>query len=402
MVLDELLQHRNDHIVTHLASWTQDGRYYMLFSYAQCNLRHYMKSMTLGKPNKENVLWLLRQFLGLSTALKQIHDLTKTETAPVISESLLPPAQGLRKSGWHHDLKPENILYFKVLSTYRGEFQIADFGSSKVHTYRSGSINTRSATGTQTYEPPDQAKYGVTSRPYDVWSMGCIFLELLVWATFGCASVKTFRSNRDQKRFPDSRTDTSEDDSFWYMDGTGTIALRQSVSDWIQNLRDELRRRRLDHFEQVLELIVRMLDIEKRTRIPALDLWDTLVRIHEQATIDMKKLKRDALPGEADLKPKSSTLLPRLSTHAPDRHTPEPVSPAITSRSDVSQRPELFLGGDLTTSPGVTSSTRGQRSNSAMSNFTISSRPRGLSDSSTYVQGGSSPAHTPETAHEEG
>lgn len=404
--LDELRKFPNDNIVTHLATWTQDGRYYMLFAYAECNLRQYMRSMTLGKLNKGNVLWLLKQFLGLANALREIHNLSGGDAGAGTSANLLAPTQDPRKSGWHHDLKPENILYFKVLSAMGEGFQIADFGSGKVHTYRSGSVNTKSANGTQTYEPPEHTKEGATSRPYDVWSMGCIFLELLLWAVFGYAAVMNFSNNRDGRRFPDSPTDDGEDDAFWQMDEACNITLRESVQSCINHLRSELQRRRLVYFEKVLDLIIRMLDTERRTRILALDLWNTLESIDKQATIDMRRLKREALPAELEVDvEESSSSLPRLSINAPDSRTPEPASPAPSNRSDVhSYRPAaLYTGGDLlTASPVATSSTRAQRRDSLTSNNTLSSRSRGLSDSSIQVQGASSPARTPDSAREEG
>lgn len=399
-ILDELRKYPNDHIVTHLATWTQDGRYCMLFSYAQCNLRQYMMYTTFGNATKKNTLWLLSQFFGLADALRDIHNLSSAESKIGSSMNLAAPSTDIRKSGWHHDLKPENILYFRGSSPSGGVFHVADFGSGKVHTYRSGSVNTKSPNGTLTYEPPEAAKEGATSRPYDVWSMGCVFLELLIWAVFDYRSVKTFASDREERRFPGSQTDIVVDDAFWQMDEDGNIARRQSVSNWITKLQEELRRQNIEPFEKVLDLIDRMLDTERRTRISALDLWDTLDRIHRQAGVDMKELKQDSLTAEAD-KDSERSSLPRLSTNAPDRRTPEPISPATSNRSNPhALRRALYTGGDFLTASPVASSSR--RRNSSTSEFTLSPRPRGLSDSSTRVQNGSSPARTPEASNQDG
>lgn len=393
-ILDELRNYPHEHIVTHLATWTQDGRYYMLFSFAECNLRQYMRRVAFGNPTKKSILWLLSQFRGLANALKEIHNLSSAEKADGSSPNLLAPVKDLRKSGWHHDLKPENILFFKIPSSSGGAFYVADFGSGKVHTYRSGSINTKSPNGTMTYEPPEFAKEGVTSRPYDVWSMGCVFLELLVWAVFGYSSVRTFTNDREQRRFPGSQTDVLVDDAFWQMDENRDLTLRESVANWISKLHDEIQQQRLEPFEKVLKLVIRMLDTERRDRISALDLWDTLDRTHKQATVDMKNLKQDSLPAEVEMDPESSQPLLRLSTNAPDRRTPEPGSPALTNRSDTyPQQATLYGGGLLTASPIATSSTI--RRNSATSN--LSSRSRGLSDASMRGQDGNSPSRTPDS-----
>ncbi|KAL8688219.1 MAG: hypothetical protein Q9218_005818 [Villophora microphyllina] len=410
-ILDELRKHSNDHIATHLATWTQDGKYYMLFPYAQCNLGQYMRRVTFGNPTKKNTLWFLRQLLGLASALRQIHNLSGPEGTAGSSTNLLAPAvKDLRKSGWHHDLKPENILYFRIQNYMLGEFHIADFGSGKVHTYRSGSVNTKSPNGTQTYEPPEFAKEGATSRPYDMWSMGCVFLELLVWAIFDYEAVKTFATNRGGRRFPDSQTEFTDDDAFWQMDEEGNISLRQAVVYWLKELRSTLQPHRLKYFEKVLDLIERMLDTDRRTRILALDLWDTLERIFKQANVDMKRVEDDALLADVDIQSKDApTYLPRLSTVAPDRRTPEPLaSPTVTITADAhppsKQRAQYIDGGLLAASPvATTSSPRVHRRNSSASNFTLSSRSRGQSDSSTRVQNGSSPGgHTPEPYPEDG
>ncbi|KAL8626419.1 hypothetical protein Q9189_007890 [Teloschistes chrysophthalmus] len=399
-VLDELRKHSNesnDHIATHLATWTQDGRYYMLFPYAQCNLGQYMRRISFGNPTKRNTLWFLRQLLGLATALRQIHNLSGAESPAASSINLLAPAvKDLRKSGWHHDLRPENILYFRTKSYDDGEFYIADFGSGKVHTYRSGSNNTKSPNGTQTYEPPEFAKEGKTSRPYDMWSMGCVFLELLVWVIFDYRFVKAFANDRGGRRFPDSQTEFTDDDAFWQMDQSGNISLRNAVTDQITNLRDTIQHRGLIYFEKILDLVQRMLVDDRVKRLQALDLWDTLDRICKQAKLDMAKLKDDELL--ADVARESTyvpTYLPRLSTDAPDRRTPElMVSPTVTITAEAHDNfvhpAQHAAGGFLAASPvPPTSSPGGHRRNSSANSLVVSSRPRGLSDSSMHVQNGS-------------
>lgn len=407
-MLDELSRGANNRIVTHLATWTQDEEYYILFPYAQCNLRQYMRRARFGRPTKRNTLWLLNQFLGLGNALREIYNLPNADsTTTESSTSLSAPATQLQTSGWHHDLKPENILYFRELSPFRGDFHIADFGTGKINTYRSGSVNTPSPNGTPTYEPPEIAMEGVTSRPYDVLSMGCVFLELLVWAIFEWSSVKIFESDRDQTRFPGSNFNIhSTDDAFWQMTEDGTVSLRQSVKNWITKLQDELGLQKLEPFEQALELVALMLETDRKTRILALEFWNKLDSINKKATEDMKTLKSDSLAAEVNKQSSRSPLpsLPPLLTYARVQRTPEPISPAFTDKSDAHPpRAASYAGeGLLTASPQATSSTRAHRRNSSISNHTLSSRSRGLSDSSLRGQDGSSPGRTPESFNEGG
>lgn len=370
----------------------------MLFHYAECNMRQYMKHYNFGEPTKRNLRWLLEQFRALSIALRHIHNLSESKTSSETTTNLLAPTQqDVRKSGWHHDLKPENILFFKSLGSGYGVFQVADFGSGKVHTYRSGSVNTRSPNGTLTYEPPEAANEGATSRPYDIWSMGCVFLELLIWATCGYSCVKSFRSNREERKFPGSQTNILKDDAFWQIDVDGNVQRRSSVDEWFERLHDEMERKKLQILREVLDLVDRMLDKDRQTRITALDLWDTIDRICSQTKKDLADVKDDSMP-EHTSRETDSSLLPRLSTRAPDRRTPEPMSPAAIHRpegnSPRSPHPWVEERKYLTTSPRALSSNHTHRRNSSTSDATAltddRTRERSASNSSsTYGQVGS-------------
>ena len=379
-VLDELRKYPLRHIVTHLATWTQGGRYYMLFPYAQCNLRQYMKWVQFGDPTKEKLLWLIRQFRGLAEALKDIHDLSGTgalQSAP----NLGAPLGGERKAGYHHDLKPENILYYMAANN----FLISDFGSGKVHTYRSGSYNTTSANGTLTYEPPEAAKEGrKTSRPYDMWSLGCVFLELLIWAVLGFQSVEEFRSKRVDRRYPESGTDFVQDDAFWQMLPNGAIRVRESVENRIQALRESILRQSNQPFKEVLELIIKMLDTDKETRIPALDLYDTLDRIYRQKKIDLENVKDDSLPDRQTAQERSDYLI-RLSLNPPDRRSVDRTreGAAVTARN-----PGNVMGDFLTafpTSPHFPQASH--RRNSSTSEVMGRSRNASIASTNTSTHG---------------
>ena len=260
---------------------------------------------------KRNVSWLLAQFVALSSAIRRIHHISNPDP------SLLAPQQGPRESGYHHDLKPENILYFKGIPYKEGAFKIADFGSGKVHTYRSGSgsHNTPSPNGTLTYEPPEAEKEGKTSRPYDIWSLGCVFIEMLIWAVYDYDSVKSFGDSRDGPRVPNGAL---TDDAFWHIDLDGNPQRRRSVDEWFTNLDQELKRRNLQPLQDVLALVNRMLDTNRQERIKTLDLWDTLTRIYDQMKVDFETYEDDSvLDQSTPTKTHRQSL--SLSTKEPDR-----------------------------------------------------------------------------------
>jgi serine/threonine protein kinase len=98
----------------------------------------------------------------------------------------------------HGDLKPENILRFQSKpESIFGTLKIGDWGLAKYHntaTVLRGE-NTTTKYGTPLYEPPEVevGKLKILGRQYDIWSMGCIILELIIWLLYGYNDVKRFR-----------------------------------------------------------------------------------------------------------------------------------------------------------------------------------------------------------------
>ncbi|VVA93598.1 unnamed protein product [Arabis nemorensis] len=77
----------------------------------------------------------------------------------------------------HCDLKPDNLLVFPCKQSY--ELKISDFGSSEVV----GDIPFRwkissPYVGTPIYMSPESVKNGVAEKALDLWSLGCIVLEM--------------------------------------------------------------------------------------------------------------------------------------------------------------------------------------------------------------------------------
>ncbi|CAH0021248.1 unnamed protein product [Clonostachys rhizophaga] len=123
--------------------------------------------------------------------------------------------QGQPNSGLHGDLKPSNILLFQgrnpAESKHSFMLTIADFGSSRI-----GSIN-ESPDGstplrlrsTRTYGAPEV--YSIsdgrleTNQSVDIWSLGCILMEVAVWITGGFKALESFKVARveETSKIPD-------------------------------------------------------------------------------------------------------------------------------------------------------------------------------------------------------
>ncbi|KAI1737597.1 kinase-like domain-containing protein [Xylaria scruposa] len=160
-LLNDLRRLGHENIIQLHASFDYLGQLCMIFPLATCDLHQYMGQVP-PKNNPKYVSWLVRQLRGLADALSKIHGI-----------------------GYHGNLKPENILFFRdsAESEMYGTLQISNFHLARLH---SDTIDTKSSSpGTQRHEPPDfwlSELFGwdVTSS-CDLWSFGCIILELLVW-----------------------------------------------------------------------------------------------------------------------------------------------------------------------------------------------------------------------------
>ena len=136
----------------------------------------------------------------------------------------------------HHDLKPKNILVFGQ------ELKIADFGRSHLRPLAQGSETQTTHLGTYEYQPPEYMKDDGTpaelnhGRAFDIWSMGCIIVELATLIVHGWESKKLieFRNQRrdnPQKTRPKLADQHKPDDSFhnnWDV-----------VKNWIHQLESE-------------------------------------------------------------------------------------------------------------------------------------------------------------------
>jgi serine/threonine protein kinase len=189
--------------------------------------------------NKQRVKEFLEQLCGLAGALCQLHG-TNTQTATALAEAdirktaspknisrsfnskLPPPSSQTSGPGsnvssgrddtsttilsgedrdsdvkhWRHgDLKPENILVFKD-STWLGTLKIADLGLAKQHQFATEIRHQVTSTkhATLHYEAPEAVTNmkEPRSRRYDVWSLGCIILESIIWLLHGSRGLDQF------------------------------------------------------------------------------------------------------------------------------------------------------------------------------------------------------------------
>ncbi|KAK3116122.1 hypothetical protein LTR53_003858 [Teratosphaeriaceae sp. CCFEE 6253] len=161
---ETLRKAHHKHLVGLLGSYTDEGHYAMLMSAAKCDLNAYFNGSSMpGRIRR------LSSFFGcLARATAYLH------------------AHRIR----HNDIKPGNILV-----SNDDKVMICDFGSAKDWGVRGGKTSEGPIhTGvTHRYLAPEANAKSQRNESCDVWSLGCVFLEIL--------TVVSKRSIADMSRF---------------------------------------------------------------------------------------------------------------------------------------------------------------------------------------------------------
>ena len=173
----------------------------------------------------------------------------------------------------HHDLKPKNILIFGK------KLKIADFGRSHLRSIIQGSeTEGKSGLGTYEYQPPEYRKKDGSrakvklGRSFDIYSMGCIILDLATLIAYGWESEKVteFRRRRKENEImpKTSPPDYEGNDASFHNNPN-------IVEEWIQRLE---RRDGSQKMHSTLKVALQMMDENPHKRLYAweaeLDLGD--------------------------------------------------------------------------------------------------------------------------------
>ncbi|KAK4203598.1 kinase-like domain-containing protein [Triangularia verruculosa] len=190
------------YFLKYYGSFKQNGWGYVLLEYAdEGSLEEfYAKNNTPHTPSEVHDLWdaMLNPLRGLAILHYLDEKITRT----------------LR--GVHQDLKPSNIFVFKVRddtrdnhASYKYCFKIGDFGLSSIRLHENLHPDNQ---GTAMYGAPElfssipdfqHHDVGATHL-VDIWSLGCIYFEMLVWITCGQRGRDEFCSMRESEGGPEA------------------------------------------------------------------------------------------------------------------------------------------------------------------------------------------------------
>ncbi|KAK0724957.1 kinase-like domain-containing protein [Lasiosphaeris hirsuta] len=187
----------NPHLISLLAAYRHGSDYCLLFHWADSDLKSMWKNTKPGPAlEKANLMWILEQCRGMTSALRKIHIYKTTER----SED--PAGRSAKEPiyGRHGDIKPENILRFVKQDRPgdRGTLVITDFGLARFHTDNTRTyFPKKDVAGTPTYRPPEcDMEDCAISRSFDIWSLGCVLLEFVAWYLGGWEHVNDFVQHR--------------------------------------------------------------------------------------------------------------------------------------------------------------------------------------------------------------
>lgn len=287
---------KHPHLVNLLATWRQNGQYHFLFPYASRNLQTHWDRNSSPPRTATTWLWAISQMRGLAWALNAIHILVVER--PLLEETINPQIAILRHPttgplqveqseemyGRHGDIKPENILFFRDPGSTDelGTLQIADFGLTCFDRVETRSLVSPMNLGfSPTYSPPELYLDRMVSRAYDIWSMGCVYLQFITWLLEGSAGLQEFADTRTELA-PDGIFDDLFYSQLLLPGGTKDAKLRDGVDIWIHRLRQNPACSEM--LADLLDLVkYKMLRIEAAKRIKALDLNIRLKEIEKRA-----------------------------------------------------------------------------------------------------------------------
>lgn len=175
--LDSLLKYSSEHLIKPIAAYQLDGWKYLVFPWPNGgNLIEYWQAFESHRTDRQSVIWIITQFLGIFSMLMTLHEYNYP----------------------HGDLKPEKILWTKHKGGY-GNFQVTLDGSNCYQEEPEAMMRydkrptTSSLPIKSRYRAPMRGKSWDGEAQFDIWSFGCIAVELLVWLVYGAAPLMVFR-----------------------------------------------------------------------------------------------------------------------------------------------------------------------------------------------------------------
>ncbi|KAF4964488.1 hypothetical protein FSARC_7590 [Fusarium sarcochroum] len=260
------------HIVPLLGSYRMGGQYHLIFPWADCDLAMYWRLNPEPNIDKSRLEWFSSQLMGLADAISRIHGLQYGKEEP-------------RRRFVHGDIKPANILCFSD-NISQTRLTLADFGLSHFHSLgKSQASRVNNVKHTPVYRAPevDITSQGVT-QAFDIWSLGCVISEALVWMMTGNAGLQELSS----ARFDRDKNSPNRDAFFqlhWNASDGLVARLKPEVQSLLLSLRDNPRSTPFSN--DMLDLVLDgMLRIDMHQRLSSRDVYSALTKMCKKLADD--------------------------------------------------------------------------------------------------------------------
>ena len=171
---------------------------------------------------------------------------------------------------------------------------IADFGQAELFDKPGVGSTLINQGGTYSYAPPETNNIRREHcGKYDIWSLGCVFLEFVAFVCQGRKGLE----NLDNVRRSKVQGTHSEDDRFYSESiQDGVILLKETVVAWINNLSKSQNSERSQLFvKKMLSLVKLMLTVDAKERVGSQRLvyeLEQLVKEHSVSSEAFKELPR--------------------------------------------------------------------------------------------------------------
>jgi serine/threonine protein kinase len=250
--LDILKRLSHKHVVTLLGSYTQNNILgLLLHPVAICDLGVFLDE--LDENQKRTWADCSEDFKKLMDRLGFRDDRRKVrERLARVYGCLANAIQYLHNNDIRHkDIKPRNILLDRNDGLY-----ITDFGLSRDTTDASSSVTDGMERGTYKYCAPEVAKFEPRGRAADIYSLGCVFLEInTVHRRLSLGTFENFRTKDDDRSYQNSP---------------------QKLQEWMS----KLRQIRIDNVDSgifdIVDIIERMVSPIAKNRPPIKDICSSL------------------------------------------------------------------------------------------------------------------------------
>ncbi|KAK2044255.1 kinase domain-containing protein [Colletotrichum somersetense] len=212
---------KEKHLIKLLLTFQHGERLYLVFEWANGNLQEFWAKKRVVSA-ATSASWMLQQCRGIANAVKRIHGLATWQKEERSTASRTEEEDKLVKDwGRHGDIKPRNILWFSTYGEDHDHLVVADLGLTRYHSRLTRSRVLRVDGFTGTYRAPEIDLGDLISSKYDIWSLGCVFLEFCVWYLLGADEIAVFESERRLNR-PKEAGETGEFDNSYFMTDMST------------------------------------------------------------------------------------------------------------------------------------------------------------------------------------